>query len=134
MKSGFTVLHVEDEPEDRILLADAFRRVVPDLTLRSVQDGEEAINRLSSPEPPPDLVLLDLKLPRRSGFEVLEWIRGSPRHKDLPVIVLTSSGEPRDIAQAYAMGATSYLVKSLSLQETRERVKALGAYAALLSK
>ena len=139
---GFTVLHVEDEPEDRIFVADAFKRVAPALALRSVQDGEQAVAYLSgvgpfadrTAHPTPDLVLLDLKLPRRSGFEVLDWIRRSSDCPQLPVFVLTSSSEPRDIEQAYALGATSYLVKSLDLKSTRELVRALGAYAGLLSK
>ena len=138
---ALTVLLVEDEPEDRIILADAFRRVAPKLALQTVQDGEEAIDYLAgrggfadrAAHPVPRLVLLDLKLPRRSGFEVLEWIRSSPDHKDLPVVVLTSSAEPLDIDRAYALGATSYLVKRLGLAETREIVRGLNAYLGLLT-
>lgn len=139
--SGFTVLLVEDEPEDRIILSDAFRKVAPAATLRMARDGEEAIDYLDArgdfadrtAHPAPQFVVLDLKLPKRSGFEVLEWIRSRAEHKMLPVIVLTSSNEPRDIDQAYALGATSYIVKSLSLKETREIVRALGAYGGFLS-
>lgn len=136
---GFTLLLVEDNPEDRILLSDAFRRTAPTMVLRCARDGEEAIDYLRgcgafadrSASPAPDLVLLDLKLPKKSGFEVLAWIRGSVEHANLPVIVLTSSSEPCDIAQAYALGATSYLVKSIGLRETREMARGLNAYAGL---
>lgn len=140
--AAFTVLLVEDDPEDRILLSDTFRRVAPSLVLRCARDGEEAIEYLSgrgafadrTAFPAPDLVLLDLKLPKRSGFEVLSWIRGSAGHERLTVIVLSSSSEPRDIDQAYALGATSYLVKTLGLKETREWVRGLSAYAALKAR
>lgn len=136
---GFTLLLVEDNAEDRILLSDAVRRTAPTMVLRCACHGEEAIDYLRgcgafadrSAFPAPDLVLLDLKLPRKSGFEVLAWIRASAEHATLPVIVLTSSSEPCDIARAYALGATSYLVKSIGLRETRDMVRGLNAFAGL---
>jgi DNA-binding response OmpR family regulator len=84
-----------------------------------VDDGEKAIDYLSgvvpyadrSKFPVPILMLLDLKLPRKSGFEILEWVRGHAAYKKLPVVVRTSSEQSEDINRAYSMGANSYLVK-----------------------
>lgn len=76
----------------------------------------------------PTLVLLDIKLPRRSGLEVLKWLREVPALRRLIVVMLTSSREPRDIAEAYDLGANSYLVKPISPRELQELIKALGTY------
>jgi CheY-like chemotaxis protein len=139
---GFTVLHVEDEPTDQVIVAAAFRKAASNVELRTVADGEEAIAYLSgrSPfgdrtaHPLPQLVLLDLKLPRKSGFEVLEWVRKESDLKEVPIIVLTSSPESSDVDHAYALGATSYLVKSVNLKDMREVVRGIGEYAMLLTR
>jgi CheY-like chemotaxis protein len=80
----------------------------------------------------PLLVLLDIKLPRKSGIEVLEWIRKDSNLKSLPVIMLTSSSESNDLDRAYALGANSYLVKTVELPAMREIVRGIGEYAALM--
>lgn len=136
------VLHVEDDPSDRLILGVVFERTVPSVRLCTAVDGEEAIAWLSGQArfadraayPMPHLVLLDLKLPRRSGFEVLQWIRKDSEVRALPVVVLTSSREPRDLDLAYALGANSYLVKSVDLRVQREVVRGLGELAALLAR
>lgn len=114
-----SVLLVEDDPADVFLIRRAFQKAQVSFLLHVAKDGEEAIAYLSGTGqysdrerfPLPVFVLLDLKLPRRSGFEVLEWLRGQPALKRLPVVVLTSSRELRDINKAYDVGANSYLVK-----------------------
>lgn len=106
------VLLVEDDPDDVHLLRRAFRRATPRLLLEHVADGEGAMARLTDHAAPlPAVVLLDLKLPRMSGFEVLGWIRADRRVRRLPVVVLTSSGLSDDVGRAYDLGANSYLVK-----------------------
>jgi CheY-like chemotaxis protein len=106
------VLLVEDDPDDAHLLRRAFRRVRPELRLEHVADGERAVARLADEDAPlPAVVLLDLKLPRMSGFEVLGWIRADRRVRRLPVVVLTSSRLHDDVGRAYDLGANSYLVK-----------------------
>jgi CheY-like chemotaxis protein len=135
------VLHVEDEPSDRLIVSLAFQKAAPHVSLHAVVNGEEAIAYLSGQgiyadrerHPMPRVVLLDLKLPRKSGFEVLEWIRSRPELKTLPVLMLTSSQEPADLDRASALGANSYLVKSVDLKEMREIVKGVGEYATLLA-
>lgn len=123
-----TILLVEDEPDAVTLLQHAFAQAGIRNPVRPVRDGDEAIAYLAghgacadrSVHPLPALVLLDLKLPRCSGFEVLEWIRANPSLRGLPVVVLTSSREGRDVLRAYAAGANSYLVKPSSLAELIE--------------
>lgn len=106
------VLLVEDDPDDAHLLRRAFRRVRPTLRLEHLADGEQAVARLADEDASlPSVVLLDLKLPRMSGFEVLGWIRADRRVRRVPVVVLTSSRLHNDVGRAYDLGANSYLVK-----------------------
>jgi CheY-like chemotaxis protein len=140
--TAFTVLHVEDEPSDRMIIAASFEKAAPGVRLSAVIDGAEAIAYLSGQgvfknrdaHPLPQLVLLDLKLPKKSGFEVLEWVKAQPGLKQIPVIVLTSSAESKDIDRALSLGASSYLVKTVDLKEMREIVRGIGEYAALLQR
>lgn len=114
-----TILLVEDDPNDVFLMKRAMKNAQIVNPLKVVGDGQEAINYLSGVDkfadrvqfPIPSLIFLDLKLPYKSGFEVLSWIRGQ-RALDLTlVMVLTSSSEERDIAQCYRLGARTFLVK-----------------------
>jgi CheY-like chemotaxis protein len=114
-----TVLYVEDSPEDFALLKLASRKCGTPFSLQHVADGEKAITYLSGNDtygdretyPFPDLVLLDLKMPRLDGFEVLEWIRDNPATKSLPVVVLAGSSFRADIRRALELGANSYAAK-----------------------
>ncbi len=119
-----TVLHVEDDLNDRVLLQSAFRRAQLSLRLESAANGEAAIAYLSGTDlfedrtrfPFPDLVLLDLKMPRKSGFEVLDWIREFGLIC-LPVVVFSSSKNEADIKLAYEKKANSYLVKPVLFED-----------------
>jgi CheY-like chemotaxis protein len=131
-----TVLLVEDDPNDVALTERAFERAGFTNPLQIVGDGEQAIAYLSGEAryadraryPLPMLVLLDLKLPRRSGFDVLAWIRGAPTVRRVPVIVLTSSQQSPDINRAYDVGANSYLVKPVAFEQLLSLVQTLGFY------
>jgi CheY-like chemotaxis protein len=128
------VLWVEDSPDDVLLIGRAIRKAglePPAL----VRDGREAVEYLSgsgpyadrSMYPFPTLVLLDIKLPKVSGFEVLHWIREHEETSRLPVVMFTSSKERSDVDRAYALGANAYLLKSVDhehLVETLTRVRA----------
>lgn len=111
------ILHVEDNPDDVILTALAFRKAGVDARLEVAEDGERAVALLeaSAGSAPPACVLLDIKLPTMSGLEVLAWIRQQPKLQRLPVIMLTSSLLPRDVNEAYDLGANSYLTKPSDL-------------------
>jgi CheY-like chemotaxis protein len=115
------ILLVEDDANDVVLIQRAFQRARIVNPVHVAEDGEAAIAYLSGQEPFADrdrhplpvLMLLDLKLPRKSGLEVLAWVRQQPGLKRLPVLVLTSSAQGPDINQAYDTGANSYLVKPI---------------------
>ena len=131
-----TVLYVEDDPNDTMLFQHACRKAGVEFELRSVADGDEAIAYLQGEDafsdrqkfPLPEIVLLDLKMRRVSGFDVLQWIRREELLKKLPVIVLTSSNHENDIRQAYDLGANSYLVKPVGFDSLVEVVKTIHGY------
>ena len=130
------VLLVEDSADDVLLIRRAFRRCGADCTISEVNDGDAAVAYLSgagayadrSLHPMPTLTLLDLKLPRRNGFEVLLWLRAQPLLRRLPVVVLTGSNQATDIARAYECGANSYLVKPVRFVDLQEMARSLGLY------
>jgi two-component system response regulator len=117
------ILLVEDNPDDADLAVRAFRGTDPAIEIEIARDGPDALAALlgsdgqSPPAVLPSLVLLDLKLPRLDGFEVLRRIRSDSRTRFLPVVVLTSSIEPGDLMNAYWLGANSYIRKPLSFQD-----------------
>jgi len=129
----FHVLHVDDDPNDMALLQAAARKADVHFVLHGVEDGEHAICYLSGlgsfsdrrAYPLPSLILLDLKMPRATGVEVLKWVRRQPEFNHLPVVVLSGSELREDIQHAYPAGATSYLVKPLGFQSLVSLVKDL---------
>jgi CheY-like chemotaxis protein len=126
-----TLLHVEDNPDDVMLMNLAFNRAGISARLHVVNDGDEAIAALENSAfggTPPVCVLLDVKLPRVSGLEVLAWIRSQPSLKRLPVILLTSSSQTTDINRAYDLGANSFLVKPPDLDALTQLVKTVAHY------
>jgi CheY-like chemotaxis protein len=137
-----TLLVADDEADDRFLIERALRKAQIANPVRMVSDGEEAIAYLvgegkfadRAAYPAPMLLLLDLKMPRRSGFEVLAWIRGNPRHQSLPVVVLTSSPENADVKRAYEAGANSYLVKPVAFEGLHRMIETLGLYWLVMSR
>lgn len=119
MTTEHTILLVEDNPKDVFLVQRALRKAGVGTPLQVVGDGDAAVQYLEGESaysdrgtyPLPVLVLLDLKLPRRSGAEVLMWIRQQPQLRRLPVVVLTSSREYADVNRIYDLGANAYIVK-----------------------
>ena len=119
------ILVVEDSEDDFIFLNRAFRRAGLSTPLHPAFDGLDAIDRLSGTGPRPTHVLLDLKLPRKSGLEVLGWLRERPELRQLPVVILTSSREKADMDRARALGIGDYFVKPVSFPELVEVVRAI---------
>lgn len=136
MNEESSILLVEDNPDDAELVRYAFEKVGVGNPLVSLSDGDAAVDFLSGVgvyadrkrHPLPALILLDLKLPRRSGFEVLRFIRGQEVTQHTPVIVLTSSNQQEDMKRAYADGVNSYLVKPVGRDALIEMVRSLNAY------
>jgi CheY-like chemotaxis protein len=132
-KSSELLLLIEDDPNDILLFEKAISRSPFGIEMVVIRDGEKAISYLSgngesSGHPAPDLVLMDLKLPRKSGFEVLEWIKKHPVLHTIPVIILSSSKQTQDLKTAYGLGANSYLVKPTGFTELNQLIKDLGSY------
>jgi CheY-like chemotaxis protein len=111
-----TILLVEDNPEDVSFFKRALAKAGLSWNLRVAEDGQKAMDQLSigPAESPSWHVLLDLKLPKKSGLEVLAWIRSHPTLNPLPVIVLTSSDVPADVEGARSLGVDAYIVKPLT--------------------
>lgn len=138
------VLYVEDEEMDRILMDRAFAKSGLKQTLRMVNDGQAAIDYLSGTGeygnretyPLPDVVLLDLNLPEVHGFDVLQWIRTQPEHRDLPVVIFSSSEMPEDQVRAQQFGANEFLKKpgsGLSFKDVVQKLHAQWLSAAAAS-
>ena len=136
------ILLAEDDPNDVLLMRHVFNKLNLASLLQVVNDGEQAVDYLQGKGayenrdryPLPALLLLDLKMPRKSGFEVIEWIRQQPALKRLPIIVLTSSRETNDINRAYDLGANSYVAKVGKQEALLDLVKNLNQYWGLINE
>lgn len=132
------ILLVEDNPNDIELTRHALSRHNIANELVVAEDGVEALEYLFGKEgeerKPPAVVLLDLKLPRVDGLEVLREIRGNERTRYLPVVILTSSNEERDIIDGYSLGANSYIRKPVDFSQFSEAVRHLGLYWLVLNE
>jgi two-component system, response regulator len=130
------ILLVEDNQDDMDLALHALRREKLANHIVVARDGEEALDFLfcrgafvkRSFDQPPKLVLLDLKLPKVDGMEVLKQIKSDPRTRTIPVVIMTSSKEERDLAASYHLGANSYIQKPVDFDQFRETVKSVGLY------
>ena len=121
-----TILLVEDNPDDELLTLRALKQnnIVNEVAV--VRDGQEALDYLlASQKPLPTVVLLDLKLPKVDGLEVLRRVRADPRTKLLPVVILTSSKEEQDLISGYSLGANSYVRKPVDFEQFAEAVRQL---------
>lgn len=130
------ILLVEDNPEDVELTQRAFSRARIVNPVVVARDGAEALAILFADEgaPPPRVVLLDLKLPRIDGLEVLRRIRANERTSLLPVVILTTSKEQQDIYEAYSLGANSYIRKPVDFEKFIQAVSQLGLYWLVLNE
>jgi CheY-like chemotaxis protein len=130
------ILLVEDNQDDMDLALHALKREKLANNIFVVRDGEEALDFLfcrgafthRSFDHPPKLILLDLKLPKVDGMEVLRQIKSDPRTKTIPVVIMTSSKEERDLVAGYNLGANSYIQKPVDFDQFRETVKSVGLY------
>lgn len=130
-----TILLVEDNSDDELLTLRALRNnhIANDVTV--ARDGAEALAYLFGPvsHPLPHVILLDLKLPKVDGLEVLRRVRADPRTRLVPVIILTSSDEERDLVDGYALGANSYVRKPVEFDRFMEAVRIMGLYWLLVN-
>ena len=136
------ILLVEDNPDDLELTMHALRKENMVNLIQVARDGEEALDFLfctgvhagRSFDRPPKLVLLDLKLPKVDGLDVLRRMKGDSRTQAIPVVILTSSKEERDLVRSYGLGANSYIQKPVDFHQFRETVKTAGLYWLLINQ
>jgi len=129
------ILLVEDNPRDEELTLHSLRRHNVTNKIHVVRDGQEALDYLFGGETStPRVILLDLKLPKVDGLDVLRRVKGDDRTRDIPVVVLTSSREERDLAEAYKLGVNSYVVKPVNFERFADAVRQLGLYWLLLNE
>lgn len=142
MSEGVKILLVEDNPHDLELALHAFRQHNLANGVHVARDGAEAIEYLLGegefhqrhPGDDPDVILLDLKLPKVDGLEVLRVLKTQPRTRHIPVVVLTSSAAESDLIESYQLGVNSYIVKPVDFDQFTEAVKLIGFYWLLLNK
>lgn len=140
--SSCDILLVEDNPQDLELALRALGKSEIKRSIHVARDGLEALDYLfceggfstRSIKDTPKLILLDLKLPKISGLEVIERIKIDPRTASIPLVVLTSSKEQRDVVESYRMGINSYIVKPVSYEQFADAVHQLGIYWMLLNQ
>ena len=125
------ILIVEDNPDDESLTQRGLRNSSAEIEV--ARDGALALEALAAMERLPDLVLLDLKLPKIDGSEVLRQLRGDARTSRLCVVVFTSSSEPADIARCYALGCNSYVIKPVTYEDYIEAVRNIAGYWLMLN-
>jgi two-component system response regulator len=128
------ILLVEDNPDDIELTTRAFKKHNLVNKIDIARDGVEAIEYLKTKKDLPSVVLLDIKLPKVNGLEVLQFIRQNESTNLLPVVILTSSKEERDLIQSYKLGANSFVRKPVDFDEFMNAVKELGLYWLLLNE
>ena len=136
MAGTVDILIVEDTPDDAALLLRALRRHQLAERVVVAQDGADALDLLFGtgtyadrrPDSRPKLILLDLKLPRVTGLEVLRRLKNDPHTRPIPVVIFTSSAQERDVAESYDVGANSYVIKPLDWDALAEVVRQIGSY------
>jgi two-component system, response regulator len=142
MTDEMDILLIEDNPEDVEMTLRAFQKNHIANKIHVVRDGEEALECLfstgryaeCSPCQNTRLILLDLKLPKVDGLEVLQKCKADPRTRHIPIVVLTSSREERDLAQSYNYGVNSYVVKPVDFSQFSDAIRQLGLYWMLLNQ
>lgn len=130
----FFILMADDDPDDRLLTQEALREIRLDNCLEFVEDGEQLMAYLQQKGEDngavrrPDLILLDLNMPRKDGREVIEELKANPKLRQIPVVVFTTSKAEEDIVRSYALGVNSFIVKPTSFEGLVEVMQTVNRY------
>ena len=128
------ILLVEDDPADAEMTMRALRRNHLANRIHWVKDGEQALDCMFGEHQLPKLVLLDLKMPKVDGMEVLRRLKADPATQAVPVVIMTSSNEEKDVVESYKLGANSYIVKPVQFEQFLETVSKIGLYWLLTNR
>lgn len=129
------ILLIEDNPDDAELTIRALKKHKLANNLMHLKDGEEAVNFLFSRESPvPKLILLDLKMPKIDGIEILKKLKADPEKKVIPIVVLTSSKEEKDIVESYRLGVNAYIVKPVDFEKFVSAIMEIGFFWLVLNQ
>ena len=133
LSTTYPILLVEDDLNDQFLMERTFKRLGKANPLRIVSDGKQAVEYLEGigeyanreEHPLPGLILMDLKMPRMNGFEVLEWLRENPELRKIPVVIMSSSSIHGDVNKAYELGANAYMIKPVGVPALERLIRTL---------
>lgn len=136
LQQSILVMLIEDDDGHRLLIRESLKAGGIANDVLEMRDGEQALDYLThrgqyrdpAQSPRPDLILLDIKMPKVDGFTVLEKVKTSPKLRAIPVLVLTSTDDQAEVNRCYALGANSYVVKPVRYEEFQERIRALGLF------
>lgn len=128
MTSSRCILLVDDSPNDHFLADEAVRHGKMDFKLCHANSGKDCLEHLRAANKHPDVVLLDLRMPDMDGFQVLMELAGDPTLQDIPVLILSSSGNPEDVRLAYELGCKSYIMKPIDFNQFIQVLTTLSAY------
>ena len=131
------VLCIDDDPEDIEFFTEAIKTIDPAITCLSVAEGEDALNLLNTIQDArklPDFIFLDINMPRIDGLTVLKALKTHPEFRDIPIVVLTTSKEDRDISKAYELGANSYIVKPVDFDNFMDVAQQIELYWCVYNK
>lgn len=124
-----TVLIVDDDADDRMFLEQALRQIGYTQHIEFLEDGEELMDYLTRPDSDlPNLVILDLNMPRKNGLQALQEIKANPQLRRLPVVVLTTSSADEDVSRSYDLGGNSFITKPFNFNRLVEMMRALKTY------
>ncbi|MHA2243658.1 MAG: response regulator [Candidatus Hodarchaeales archaeon] len=122
------VLLVEDSPDHAFLIKRAISAAIQDLKIQWAKDGEEAVEFVIKRGLKPDLILLDIKMPRMNGFEVLRILKGNKETRYIPIVILSTSANEKDVSRAYTLGTNCYITKPVEIAEFQSKLKSIPLY------
>lgn len=127
------ILLVEDDEGHALLMEEALRASLSIQKVYRVKDGEECLLFVHREKPVPDLILLDIKLPKLDGYGVLHQLKENEKYRSIPVIIVSSMSNPAEIDYCYRLGVTAYIIKPISYEELRQKMEGLGKFLSVVA-